>query len=134
MRDRVRRFITVLLVSAFIAVLIMLIVLSKLYFNIGVICPFYALFNWNCPGCGGTRMAVSILKLDFYQAFRYNPFVFVTSPILAVVYIWQFIVYVKDNRLLKYIDAFLIVYAVGLIAFGIIRNIDIFSWLAPTII
>ena len=134
MRDKVRRFVTVSLISAFIAVLIMLIVLSKLYFNIGVVCPFYALFDWNCPGCGGTRMAVSLLKLDFYQAFRYNPFVFITAPILAVVYIWQFIIYVKDNRLLKYIDTFLVAYAVGLIAFGIIRNIDMFSWLAPTII
>lgn len=134
MRDKFRRFTTVFLISAFIAVLILLIVLSKFYFNIGVVCPFHELFGWDCPGCGGTRMAVSLLKLDFYQAFRYNPFIFVTAPIILVVYIWQFAVYVKENRLLKYLDVFLINYAVALIVFGILRNISIFSWLAPTVV
>lgn len=133
-RDEFRRFITVFLISAFIALLILLIVMSKFYFNIGVVCPFHELFGWDCPGCGGTRMAVSILELDFYQAFRYNPFVFVTAPILAIVYVWQYIVYVKENRLLKYLDTFLITYAVMLFVFGIVRNIDMFSWLAPTVV
>lgn len=134
MRDKFRRFTTVFLISAFIAVLILLIVLSKFYFNIGVVCPFHELLGWDCPGCGGTRMTVSLLKLDFYQAFRYNPFIFVTAPIILVVYIWQFAVYVKENRLLKYLDVFLINYAVALIVFGILRNISIFSWLAPTVV
>lgn len=134
MRDKVRRFITVFLVSIFIVVLILLIVLSKLYFNVGIACPFHELLNWNCPGCGGTRMAVALLELDFYQAFRYNPFIFVTAPIIAVVYIWQFIVYVRENRLLKYLDVFLIIYAVALIVFGIVRNIGILSWLSPTVV
>ena len=79
-------------------------------------------------------MAVAILELDFYQAFRYNPFIFVTAPVIAVVYIWQFIVYVRENRLLKYLDIFLIAYAFALIVFGIVRNIGILSWLSPTIV
>lgn len=133
-RDEFRRFITVFLISAFIAMLILMIVLSKFYFDIGIVCPFHELFGWDCPGCGGTRMAVALLELDFYQAFRYNPFVFTTTPALVVVYVWQYIVYVKQNRLLKYLDAFLISYAIGLIIFGIIRNLSIFSWLAPTIV
>lgn len=134
MREKFRRFITVFLISAFIAVLILLIVLSKFYFNIGVVCPFHELLNWDCPGCGGTRMAVALLELDFYQAFRYNAFIFITAPILLVVYIWQFAVYVRENRLLKYLDVFLIIYALALILFGVLRNISIFSWLAPTVV
>lgn len=134
MRDKFRRFVTVFLVSMFIVALILLIVLSKLYFNVGIVCPFHELLNWNCPGCGGTRMAVAILELDFYQAFRYNPFIFVTAPVIAVVYIWQFIVYVRENRLLKYLDIFLIIYAFALIVFGIVRNIGILSWLSPTVV
>ena len=131
-RDIFRRFITLALVSSFIALLIMLIVWSKMKFNIGVICPFKAMLDFDCPGCGGTRMAVSLLNLDFYQAFRYNIYLFITSPILAIVYIWQAIEYIKNNRLLRYIDIFLITYAIGLILFGIIRNIEYFSFLAPT--
>ena len=134
MRDKVRRFITVVIISAFIAVLIGLIVWSKFYIGVGVVCPFKEIFNWDCPGCGGTRMAVALLNLDFYQAFRYNPFVFVTIPIIAIVYVWQVIVYVKDNRLLKYLDVFLLAYSIALIIFGIIRNMDVFSYLAPTIV
>ena len=40
------------------------------------VCVFKNLFDIECAGCGGTRMFLSILKLDFYQAFRYNPYVF----------------------------------------------------------
>lgn len=132
MRDKFRRFITVFIISAFIAVLIILIVWSKYYTGLGVMCPLKELFDWDCPGCGGTRMAVAMLDFDFYQAFRYNPFVFVTAPVIGIVYIWQYIVYVKENRLLKHLDTFLIAYAIALIAFGILRNLSWFSYLAPT--
>ena len=134
MREKVRRFITICIISAFIVVLVSLIVWSKFYLNIGVACPFHEIFGWECPGCGATRMAVAILHLDFYQAFRYNPFIFCTAPIVLVVYIWQFIVYVRNNILLKHLDTFLIAYTIALIIFGIIRNLSWFSYLAPTVV
>lgn len=49
-------------------------------------CWFRKKLGLYCPGCGGTRMVQSILKLDFYQAFRYNPLVFV---LLALIAIWD---------------------------------------------
>ncbi len=37
-----------------------------------------------CAGCGLSRMLISIVKLDFVSAFWYNPFLFVTGPLLIV--------------------------------------------------
>lgn len=34
-----------------------------------------------CPGCGLTRATLSILRLNFSVAFRYNPMVFVIWPV-----------------------------------------------------
>lgn len=114
--------------------LVVIIVFSKLVFNVGVLCPFYEIFGINCPGCGGTRMAVSLLHLQFYQAFRYNPLIFVSIPVIAVIFVWQSYLFIMKNLLIKWLDKFLIAYAIVLILFGIIRNIGIFSWLSPTVI
>lgn len=133
-REIFRRATIIIMGTAFIAALLLIIVLSKLLFDVGVVCPFYEIFGWNCPGCGGTRMAVSLLHGDFYQAFRWNPFVFISIPILTIIYIWQSYVFIVKNLLISWIDKFLIIYALLLIIFGIIRNVSIFSWLSPTLI
>ncbi|MBO5388970.1 MAG: DUF2752 domain-containing protein [Lachnospiraceae bacterium] len=131
-RDMIRRAAALGSVSSFIAVLLLIIVYSKLTLDIGVVCPFKEIFNIECPGCGGTRMAISLLHLDFYQAFRYNPFILSTLPILAYVYCKQAYLYIRYNILIEWLDKFLVIYAILLLLFGIVRNIDMFSWLAPT--
>lgn len=131
-RDIIRRACVVFFTFGLISALIIIIVLSKYIFDVGVVCPLYELFGWNCPGCGGTRMAVSLLKFEFYQALRYNAYVFITLPILAYVFLRQTYVYIRYNKLINWIDKFLVWYAVGLVSFGILRNTSIFRWLAPT--
>lgn len=113
--------------------LIVLLVL-KLKYNITTACPTFEIFGIYCPGCGGTRMAISLLHLEIYQAFRYNPFIFVTSPIMAVIYFWQSYEFIFKNRISIWLDKVLILYAILLMIFGVIRNIEIFSWLTPTIV
>lgn len=129
-----KRVIAILLFSLLLTTIATMLIVAKKYFNIGISCTFYEILHVYCPGCGGTRMIVALSNLDFYQAFRYNPFLFVTSPILFVIYIQQSILYIKYERFSNYLDKFLIIYAVTLIMFGIIRNIGIFSWLEPTVI
>lgn len=131
-RNIIRRFITWLFVFAVPVILVVFIVSSQLFFDVGIVCVFKGLFGWECPGCGGTRMAVSILHGEFYQAFRYNAFVFTTFPILLIVFIKQSYMYIVHNKLIDWLDKFLVGYAAGLLIFGIIRNIPMFSWLAPT--
>lgn len=133
-REQFRRAVAVLSVTAVIGVLVLLIVYSKVVFDIGIVCPLNAILHIECPGCGGTRMAVAIMNLDFYQAFRYNPFLFVTLPIWGVIYIWQIITYIRSNKLWSKLDVCLIGYAVALTIFGVVRNLPLFSWLAPTIV
>ncbi|MBE6589035.1 MAG: DUF2752 domain-containing protein [Ruminococcaceae bacterium] len=40
-------------------------------FEIG--CPSKFLFGVPCPGCGGTRAIVSLLRLDIKEYFHYHP-------------------------------------------------------------
>lgn len=133
-RDILRRFITWLFCFGVLGVLIALIVLSAYLFDAGVKCPFYYLLHWNCPGCGGTRMAIALLDGDVYQALRYNAYVLVTLPSLVYVFIRQSYEYIKYNRLINWLDKYLVVYCIGFLAFGFLRNTEIFSWLAPTIV
>ena len=45
--------------------------------TIGYKCIYRELFNIYCAGCGSTRMIKTIIHLNFYQAFRYNPLFFI---------------------------------------------------------
>ena len=47
-------------------------------------CFFHKITGLYCPGCGITRMVLSLLHLDFYQAFRWNPFLFLLTPLFIV--------------------------------------------------
>ena len=53
-----------------------------------------------CAGCGLSRMLISMVKLDFVSAFWYNPFLFVTGPLLIAYFVAQnikFIITGKEN-------------------------------------
>ena len=50
--------------------------------NIGIPCIFHELTGLYCPGCGITRMFFAIIELKFYDAFRYNPLVFILLIII----------------------------------------------------
>lgn len=55
-------------------------------------CPIYSAFQLPCPGCGITRAAVSLLKLDFKQAFYYNPSIYpiaLSAVLLTVMYFFK---------------------------------------------
>lgn len=61
-----------------------LILFVLLYTNTG--CPFRWLTGICCPGCGMTRAVISLLRLDFRQAFYYYPLVFLV-PLVFVLYL-----------------------------------------------
>jgi hypothetical protein len=50
------------------------------------VCPSLFLTNMYCPGCGGLRMAHSLLHGDIPQAFSMNPLVMLLLPVFA--YLW----------------------------------------------
>lgn len=106
------------------------------YFQIFLFCPIKKVTGFYCPGCGITRMCLSILKGEFYQAFRYNPLIFVLLPFFFCYFIDSIFSSLRNrkpffSRLEPYLWYFLIVLFLG---YGLIRNIPLFDFLRPTII
>lgn len=111
------------------AILIFLIILYLVFYKklgISIPCFFHKITGLYCPGCGITRMLESILKLNIYQAFRYNPLVFT--------YLIGYIIYkiINYRHKIKLNNYFIYVLLFITITFGILRNIPIFDYLKPT--
>lgn len=115
------------LILLLISFLIIFLFLNKV-FNFTIPCLFHEITNLYCPGCGITRMFLSLFKLDFYQAFRYNPLVFILL-ILSIVYFLVKKIGKLNFKFPNYIYYYLLVIV---IIYGILRNIPLFSFLAPT--
>ncbi|OAB40647.1 hypothetical protein PMSD_01740 [Paenibacillus macquariensis subsp. defensor] len=96
--------------------------------HIGVPCVFNALTGFYCPGCGITRAVISLLRLDYIQAFRYNSLVFILLPLYAI----YFVTKKKDMRHLS--NGMMAVMLIMTFGFGLLRNIPMFDFLAPTLI
>lgn len=86
-------------------------------------CPIYKVTGLKCPGCGGTRMLKSILRFDFKQAFLFNPFLFITIPIMISRISYETIRYIRKGNVSKHFDKYMISYAIITTAFGLLRNI-----------
>lgn len=97
-------------------------------------CFFKEIFNIYCAGCGTTRMFESIFKLNFYQAFRYNPLIFILSIVTVLYLICNIILYIFNKPIKKISYKFLFVLALVLLIYMIFRNIPYFEYLRPTII
>ena len=68
-------------------------VAAAMYF-LNITCVFKWLFGIECPGCGITRAYISLLHLDFKQAFAYNH-AFWVVPICGVFYLFDSKVFKK---------------------------------------
>ena len=103
-------------------------------FNIYIPCLFHKITNLYCPGCGVTRMIVSLLKGNLYKAFRYNMLIFILTPFLMF-FIFDYIISRKKQRDALYEkipNSIWYILIIVLVIFGIIRNI--FPFFAPTIV
>ncbi len=96
-------------------------------------CPTYLLLHLYCPGCGVTRMMFALLRLDFYQAFRSNPLVFVLL-ILGLIFYCEYLYSCAKGRESWYQKipnlGWGIIIAV-VILYGVLRNLPWFVFLAP---
>ncbi|MGN0383872.1 MAG: DUF2752 domain-containing protein [Eubacterium sp.] len=63
------------LIAAFLIV-ILIIKLTNLDWQKYIMpCAMRSLFNLDCPGCGGTRALISLMKGDIFKSLYYNAFV-----------------------------------------------------------
>ena len=127
------RFFKVLKVLFILGILGIIYILWVKYTGLGLGCPFYKISGLFCPGCGVSRMFLNIFKGDFYLAFRSNVLLFTMLPVFVVYSIYKFFTYVKYGvQAQKKIETILIWGVVFmLILFGVLRNIDYFSYLSP---
>lgn len=103
-------------------------------FHIHIPCIFNEITGLYCPGCGVTRMIKSLLVLDFYQAFRYNPLLFIFSP-FAFILILDYIYCTFKNKYSIYKKIPNIVWNILLVIttfYWILRNI--IPYLSPTVV
>lgn len=97
-------------------------------------CLIHKITGLYCPGCGISRMLISIVKLDFYQAFRYNPFLFILLIVSLIYQVIKLITYKLLTIEIKLNNKVYVSLLVLTILFGIIRNLPQFSYLIPTVV
>lgn len=95
-------------------------------------CWFREKMGLYCPGCGGTRMVRSILELDFYQAFRYNPLVFVLLILIVIWGIYNCYRLIRHKKILWPSERVCVVFAGIIVLYMVLRNIPLFDFLIPT--
>lgn len=91
--------------------------------NAAIPCFYFVTTGYLCPGCGITRMFLSLAKLEFSKAFFYHPpafcLFFLWNLIAALCY-WGRISFVKQEHFLYGIFALSMIV---LICFGVVRNL-----------
>ena len=88
-------------------------------------CLFHELTGYMCPGCGVTRMIISMARLDFYSAFGYNKLLFVTMPVILYLVFSVERKYVVTGKryLAKWEKCLAYVEIALLVIFGVVRNL-----------
>ena len=109
----------------------MLIIYSKVTRGVGVPCPIKDITGMYCFGCGGTRMMEALLHFNLYKAFRYNSLLLISLPILISIYVVQSYLFIIKNKIISWIDKFAFTYILCLGLFMVLRNMEMFKWLAP---
>lgn len=100
-------------------------------------CPFHYLTGFYCPGCGSQRAIHLLLHGNVLGAFRFNPLMVLTLPLLVyglgiTVANWVFGTHYRF--MLFYSKLFVFGYFGLAIAYWVVRNLSFypFNLLAPT--
>ena len=93
--------------------------------GIAIPCLFHKVTGLLCPGCGVSRMFLSLMRGDIAKAAKYNGLLLFLLPFLLLIFGDYLIRYVKTGKyiLRKWENAVLYVMIVLLIVFGILRNL-----------
>ncbi len=86
-------------------------------------CVFYETTGFLCPGCGMTRMCLSLLRGDLVGAFAYHPVAMILLCVwnlIAVLCLTPTATFVKDKRFLY---TMLGITAAAFVVWGVVRNI-----------
>lgn len=114
-----------------ILLLLLLLITIKVLDLIHFKCIFRKLFNIYCAGCGTTRMIKCILRLKLKKAFMYNPFMFILLILFLIYLIYFIVLYIKTGKKAFLNYKILIVLAITLLIYMLLRNIPQLYFLRP---
>ncbi|MBQ2676830.1 MAG: DUF2752 domain-containing protein [Clostridia bacterium] len=100
-------------------------VLVFAFAGVGLPCVFYEITGLYCPGCGNTRAAMAIVKLNFSEAFSYNAIFLIEYLYIIYVYVFCCLNYLKNKKFSYQSPAIALditVLAV-VVLWGVVRNI-----------
>lgn len=102
---------------------------------ITVPCLFHKITGFYCPGCGMTRAFYSLIMLDFMGSLKNNLLLVFIIP-TTIYYLWHFFKnYIFTGNIISIDDVIpnwvLLVELILAISYGILRNIELFSWMQP---
>lgn len=94
------------------------------WLGFGIPCPVHYFTGFKCPGCGVSRMFISLMKLDFKSAFEANRLLLVTLPVIASLLFVYFFRYIKtgSRKITKAENIIYIVLIISFLIFGVVRN------------
>lgn len=99
-------------------------------------CIFYEATDLYCPGCGVTRACDALVAGEINQAFGYNPLFIVCLPFVIFFLIrslWSGLVKNEKFEIHHRFSKYILVFAIVVIAFGVVRNLpfDGLLWMTP---
>ena len=106
-------------------VLLGAVVLLCSYFNIYIFrCIPKAITGYDCPFCGAQRALSNVLHGNFRAAIQINPYLFLISPYLIVVFLCILKIIPEGSRLqrIAYSKPVIIIAGIATLAWWIIRN------------
>lgn len=95
-------------------------------------CPIFKFTGLHCPGCGGTRSALALVHLRIGEAFQQHAW-FATAVVIGLPLLLWMGAKVKWPRIPgpRYHDRWLWAGLASLLIYGVLRNLEAFSWMAP---
>ncbi len=98
--------------------------------GLGIPCVFHLATGLKCPGCGVTRMIMSLLRLDPAAAFKHNAVLLCMLPLLLSLASFSLIRYVRTgSRAMTRTENALILLSVSvLLVWGVVRNLPCVSF------
>lgn len=107
--------------------------LLVIFTDFGIPCPLRRITGFYCTGCGISRMLLALLHFNFKAAVKANVFVLCLLPFALIIIFYKAVRYIKKGILSDpfILNVFYLIVLISAITFGVLRNIDTFSFLAP---
>lgn len=100
------------------------------WLGFGIPCPVHYFTGFKCPGCGVSRMFISIMKLDFKGAFEANRLLFLTLPVIISLLTVYFVRFIRtgSRKISKAENIIYIILITIFLIYGVIRNLPMINW------